>query len=285
MPSRPRCRSARTRLTAFRRMVLPLILPGVVGGWMLAFIQSFDELTMTVFVATPGTTTSAGRACATRSPQTIDPLVARCRPCSSPARGADGAARPPRRPRPRADRRGRGRACTPLPSARHPGILSRQNTSDLIVVGGGLVGTALAYGAGAQRHSRDRASSEGDDAFRASRGNFGPGLGPGQGLRHDAVCARWTASAASLAALARGTDGRHRHRRAAATSPAAFTSAFPTKNGSAKSRMRSISRTSTGNYPFEMLDHAEGSKHGLPGYRARGCPARAIRGWMATPIR
>ncbi|AGW90908.1 MULTISPECIES: ABC transporter permease [Cupriavidus] len=63
-----------TRFTAFRRVVLPLILPGVAGGWMLAFIQSFDELTMTVFVATPGTTTLPV-AMYNQIAQTIDPLV------------------------------------------------------------------------------------------------------------------------------------------------------------------------------------------------------------------
>lgn len=63
------------RATAFRRIVLPLILPGVVGGWMLAFIQSFDELTMTVFVATPGTTTLPV-AMYNQIANTIDPLVA-----------------------------------------------------------------------------------------------------------------------------------------------------------------------------------------------------------------
>ncbi|SOZ38564.1 ABC transporter permease [Cupriavidus neocaledonicus] len=64
-----------SRFTAFRRVVLPLILPGVVGGWMLSFIQSFDELTMTVFVATPGTTTLPV-AMYNQIAQTIDPLVA-----------------------------------------------------------------------------------------------------------------------------------------------------------------------------------------------------------------
>ncbi|KJK24388.1 ABC transporter permease [Burkholderiaceae bacterium 16] len=64
-----------SRFTAFRRVVLPLILPGVGGGWMLAFIQSFDELTMTVFVATPGTTTLPV-AMYNQIAQTIDPLVA-----------------------------------------------------------------------------------------------------------------------------------------------------------------------------------------------------------------
>lgn len=46
-----------SRFVSFRRILLPLILPGVVGGWVLAFIQSFDEVTMTIFIATPGTTT------------------------------------------------------------------------------------------------------------------------------------------------------------------------------------------------------------------------------------
>jgi putative spermidine/putrescine transport system permease protein len=40
-------------MTVFRRVTLPLILPGVLSGGALAFIQSFDEVTMTVFVAAP----------------------------------------------------------------------------------------------------------------------------------------------------------------------------------------------------------------------------------------
>ena len=39
--------------TVFRRVTLPLILPGVVSGWLLAAINSFDEVTMTVFIASP----------------------------------------------------------------------------------------------------------------------------------------------------------------------------------------------------------------------------------------
>jgi putative spermidine/putrescine transport system permease protein len=64
-----------SRFTAFRRVVLPLILPGVAGGWMLAFIQSFDELTMTIFVSTPGTTTLPV-AMYNQIAHIIDPLVA-----------------------------------------------------------------------------------------------------------------------------------------------------------------------------------------------------------------
>lgn len=64
-----------SRWTAFRRIVLPMILPGIVGGWLLSFIQSFDELTMTVFVATPGTMTLPV-AMYNQITHTIDPLVA-----------------------------------------------------------------------------------------------------------------------------------------------------------------------------------------------------------------
>jgi putative spermidine/putrescine transport system permease protein len=64
-----------SRWTAIRRIVLPLILPGLVGGWMLAFMQSFDELTMTVFVSTPGTTTLPV-AMYNQITHNIDPLVA-----------------------------------------------------------------------------------------------------------------------------------------------------------------------------------------------------------------
>ena len=58
----------------YRRIILPLILPGLTGGWLLSFIQSFDELTMTVFVATPGTTTLPVWMY-NHIAQTIDPLI------------------------------------------------------------------------------------------------------------------------------------------------------------------------------------------------------------------
>jgi putative spermidine/putrescine transport system permease protein len=60
--------------TLFRRVTLPLILPGVVSGWALAFIQSFDEVTMTVFLAAPGTETLPVRMFLYIQ-DNIDPLV------------------------------------------------------------------------------------------------------------------------------------------------------------------------------------------------------------------
>jgi putative spermidine/putrescine transport system permease protein len=60
---------------SFRRVTLPLILPGIVSGWVLAFITSFDEVTMTVFIASPRTTTLPVRLFLYIQ-DNIDPLVA-----------------------------------------------------------------------------------------------------------------------------------------------------------------------------------------------------------------
>jgi len=41
----------------FRRITLPLLMPGVTAGATLAFIVSFDDFTITQLVAGPGQTT------------------------------------------------------------------------------------------------------------------------------------------------------------------------------------------------------------------------------------
>ncbi|HEY0122021.1 MAG TPA: ABC transporter permease [Rhizobium sp.] len=68
------------KLEVFRRIVLPLILPGVISGWMLSFIQSFDEVTMTFFIATPGTETLPVRMFAYIQ-DSVDPLVTSVSAC------------------------------------------------------------------------------------------------------------------------------------------------------------------------------------------------------------
>ncbi|WP_108661756.1 ABC transporter permease [Acuticoccus kandeliae] len=62
-------------LTVFRRVTLPAITPGVVGGFVLAFITSFDELTVSIFIVNPSTTTLPVRLFS-HIAQTTDPLVA-----------------------------------------------------------------------------------------------------------------------------------------------------------------------------------------------------------------
>jgi putative spermidine/putrescine transport system permease protein len=61
--------------TVFRRVELPLIVPGVAGGWLIAFINSFDELTMSIFVASAGTQTLPVKMY-NHIANSIDPLVA-----------------------------------------------------------------------------------------------------------------------------------------------------------------------------------------------------------------
>ncbi|WP_011578709.1 MULTISPECIES: ABC transporter permease [Chelativorans] len=44
-------------LTTFRRVTLPLIMPGVLGGFLLAFIISLDDVVITYFIAGVGSQT------------------------------------------------------------------------------------------------------------------------------------------------------------------------------------------------------------------------------------
>ena len=48
-----RLRSARRRCTAFRKVTLPIIFPGVASGGLFAFATSFDEIVVTLFIAAP----------------------------------------------------------------------------------------------------------------------------------------------------------------------------------------------------------------------------------------
>ncbi|HEY2339848.1 MAG TPA: ABC transporter permease subunit, partial [Steroidobacteraceae bacterium] len=43
--------------TVFGRVTLPLILPAIASGWLLAFTLSWDDLVITQFVAGPGSST------------------------------------------------------------------------------------------------------------------------------------------------------------------------------------------------------------------------------------
>ncbi|MGE8145581.1 ABC transporter permease [Pseudomonas frederiksbergensis] len=61
--------------TTFRRITLPALLPGILGGWVLAFASSFDELTATIFLASPATITLPVRIYMSMT-ETVDPMVA-----------------------------------------------------------------------------------------------------------------------------------------------------------------------------------------------------------------
>lgn len=129
------------------------------------------------------------------------------------------------------------------------------NTSDLIVVGGGLVGVALAYGA-ACSGVRVVVLDEGDDAFRASRGNFGLVWVQGKGFELTPY-ARWTMKSAGrwwelAAALAdeTGIDVQLRQ-------PGGFHFCFSDEELERRAaRMHAIRTVLDVPYDFEMLDHA-----------------------------
>jgi putative spermidine/putrescine transport system permease protein len=63
------------RWTVFRRITLPLMLPGVTGGWLLGFINSFDEVTMSIFITSPQTVTLPVRMYMIAT-ESIDPMMA-----------------------------------------------------------------------------------------------------------------------------------------------------------------------------------------------------------------
>jgi putative spermidine/putrescine transport system permease protein len=51
------------------------MLPGVTGGWLLGFINSFDEVTMSIFITSPQTVTLPVRMYMLAT-ESIDPMMA-----------------------------------------------------------------------------------------------------------------------------------------------------------------------------------------------------------------
>lgn len=64
-----------TRWIVFWRVTLPMMLPGVTGGWVLGFINSFDEVTMSIFITSPQTVTLPVRMYVLAT-ESIDPTMA-----------------------------------------------------------------------------------------------------------------------------------------------------------------------------------------------------------------
>lgn len=64
-----------SRWVVFKRITLPLMWPGIAGGWILAFINSFDEVTMSVFITSPQTMTLPVRMYMLAT-ESIDPMMA-----------------------------------------------------------------------------------------------------------------------------------------------------------------------------------------------------------------
>ena len=241
-----------SRFTVFRRVTLPLILPGVVRAGCSPSSQSFDEVTMTVFIASPVHDDAAGAHVPLHPGQ------------HRPARHV-GFRLPDRHDRVvmivldrlyGLDRlfvgEGRAERCA-----------SREQT-DVAVVGGGLVGAA-SPGASARAGQRVAVLDEGDIAYRASRGNFALVWVQCKGLGMAGVRDLDRSVGRGLARARRRAEGRNRYRRRAST--ARRIHALPLRAEMERAHRRDEAAAQSArdgrSTRYEVLDHAE-TKRRLP---------------------
>ncbi|HEY2023753.1 FAD-dependent oxidoreductase [Paraburkholderia sp.] len=133
--------------------------------------------------------------------------------------------------------------------------LTSTASPDVLVLGGGLVGSAVAYGL-AREGARVTVLDEDDGGFRASRGNFGLVWiqGKGYGL---SPYARWSRSSATrwplLAKALLDESGVD----VALRQPGGFHFCFNEAELAERDKRLSTLQAALGDYPYQMLDAAE----------------------------
>jgi len=133
--------------------------------------------------------------------------------------------------------------------------MTLSSTADVLVLGGGLVGSAVAYGL-AREGARVTVLDEDDGGFRASRGNFGLVWiqGKGYGLSPYAL---WSRSSATrwpgLAQALLGETGVD----VALKQPGGFHFCFNDEDLAEREKRLSTLKAELGDYPYQMLDAAD----------------------------
>ena len=125
---------------------------------------------------------------------------------------------------------------------------------DFIVVGGGLVGSSIAYGLARQKH-KVAVLDGGDRSFRASRGNFGLVWVQGKGWDY-APYAQWTGQAAGLwpefvAGLANETGIEIDYQRSGGMHFCLNEAEWSER----EREMEMVRQHTAGSFEYEMLDH------------------------------
>lgn len=124
--------------------------------------------------------------------------------------------------------------------------------TDWLVVGGGVVGTSLAYGL-ARAGERVCLLDEGDDAFRAARGNFGLVWVQGKGLGNPSY-ARWTLQAAAAWPALAAELAERTGIDVELSQIGGLTMSLDAADLAERAAALASIRADVGDYPFEVLD-------------------------------